>query len=53
MSTSVVFVGIVGFGSKKCRLSSFLSVLSVSICFKYKRNRVKLSDKWCSGGEGG
>ena len=31
----------------------FLSVLSVSVCFKYKRNRDKLSDKWCSGGEGG
>ena len=31
----------------------FLSVLSVSICFKYKRNRVKQRDKWCSGGEGG
>ena len=31
----------------------FLSVFSVSICFKYKRIRVRLRDKWCSGGEGG
>ena len=64
------FVDFVGFLCRKCRLSTFssvlsvfdvrsvdyrrfLSVLSVSICFKYKRNREQLRDKWCSGGEGG
>ena len=28
----------------------FSSALSVSICFKYERSRVKLNDWWCSGG---
>ena len=57
-------VDFVGFLFRKCRLPSFLSVLSVfdvrsvdyrrflsvlsvSICFQYKRSGVKLSDWWC------